>query len=275
MKKFINFYLDESGAPNSEFFTVAGFYNFSDDYQKIIKINGKVKTKILYLEKQIKEYRRLNEPKLDQFIISEENNNHKEVKWNTLSTNNKKFLINNLKNYNQKNISITSNLKKWISKDNRKGGLDSIYNIMVLYLIERTLNNLYIDNNDEIDVNIYIDQRKVAPNIYNKNGIKLESLEGYIKTTWFYNQKFLKSNLQVVQFDSSSNALIRYADYYAGLINSMCRFLSPNTNFKWDEDIDLMFSELHKKLYCKCHYTIKDQCEIINELSKKCMWSNF
>ncbi|AGR41361.1 hypothetical protein [Spiroplasma taiwanense] len=142
-------------------------------------------------------------------------------------------------------------------KEKWKTDLDSIHNIMVFYIIERTLSNLFIDNNEVIDINIYIDQRKVVPNIYNKNGVKLESLEAFIKTTWFLNQKFINSNLQVVQLNSLNNLLIHYSDYCAGLVNSMCRFVNSGINYEWDKNTDLIFFIFHKKIKCKCYYTIK------------------
>ncbi|PPE04451.1 hypothetical protein EELLY_v1c01260 [Entomoplasma ellychniae] len=271
MKKYISFYLDESGSPSSTFFTVGGFFVYSTVYSTINSIKLKIKSNILKTEKSIKEFRKDVEIFKDQFLIGNDDVIHKEVKWSRLTTDNKEFLLHNLKNFGQQSISITSNLKKWISRDGKKANIDLVYNIMVSYLIEIALISLRVDNNEDIDIKVFIDQRKLTPNIKKQKDLKLESLEGYISTTWFKEQKFVNSKIKIVQLDSYTNPTIRYSDYYAGLINSMCRFLSINHSKEWDNKIDQMFEKAHRKFKCKCLSTIKNQCDIIELLVTECV----
>ncbi|MBE4704262.1 DUF3800 domain-containing protein [Spiroplasma platyhelix] len=267
LKWFINFYLDESGNTTSAFFTIAGFYNISNDHTQIQKIETKIKANILKTENSIKAYRKNNEQNLAQYILSENTKKDRELKWHTLSYDNKKFLIENIKNFNQQNISIHCNLKKWKAKNNRALNLDAIYNMMVYYLVDRTLNKSNINFNEEIAIKIFIDQRKSTPKINRKNN--LESLEGYINTSLYINSKFNNVKIIVTQLDSSISPLIRYSDYYAGLTSSMCRIIIGSQK-DWDKDIDMFFDTIHKKISCFCHYTIKEQCQTISKLCLKC-----
>lgn len=267
MKWFINFYLDESGNNLSEFFTVGGFFIISSDHGQIQNIENKVKANILKTENSIKLYRKNNEQNLNQFIlISRKTEYHKEVKWYKLSYDNKKFLINNIQNFNQQNTSIHCNLKRWITKNNKTLNLDAIYNIMVYHLVEKTLNKLNINSNEEIAIKIFIDQ-KTTLKINSKNN--LESLEGYINTSLYLNSKFDNTKITVTQLDSEKSPLIRYADYYAGLTSSMCRIIVGSEK-SWDKDIDIFFDTIHKHISCNCYATINNQCQTISKLCSKC-----
>ncbi len=272
MKWFINFYLDESGNNLSEFFTIGGFYNISNDSNQIQIIENKIKSNILKTEKAIKLYRKHNEQNLNQFIfISNKTEYHKEVKWYKLSYDNKKFLINNIQNFNQQNASIHFNLKKWIIENNRTLNLDAIYNMMVYYLINKILNKSNINFNEEISIKIYIDQRKSISKINSKN--HLESLEGYINTSLYLDSKFDNVKITITQLDSSKSALIRYSDYYAGLTSSMCRIIIGSQK-SWDKDIDIFFDTIHKNISCNCYSTITNQCQAIAKLCSKCKLTN-
>lgn len=272
MKWFINFYLDESGNNLSEFFTVGGFYNISNDSNQIQIIENKIKSNILKTEKAIKLYRKNNEQNLNQFIfISNKTEYHKEVKWYKLSYDNKNFLINNIQNFKQQNASIHFNLKKWIIENNRTLNLEAIYSMMVYYLVDKTLNKLNINFNEEISIKIYIDQRKTISKINSKN--HLESLEGYINTSLYLNSKFDNAKITIIQLDSSKSALIRYSDYYAGLTSSMCRIIIGSEK-SWDKDIDIFFDTIHKNISCNCYATINNQCQAIAKLCSKCQAIN-
>lgn len=268
MRKLLNFYLDESGNNRSEFFTVGGFYVLSDNNENIQQIENKTKSNILKIEKSIKKFRQDIEPDLEQFIINKEKKNHTEVKWNRLSSENKKFLISQIRNVGQKNININCNLVNWVSSRKQKINLDAIYNMMVLYLIERTLHQLKINSKDSVNLKLYIDQRKVSPKI-NERSQKLESLEGYLLTSLIINYKFDNLSVRVIQLDSSKSPSIRYADYTAGLINSMCRFLK-GSKLLWDKNIDTLYNQFHTKIDCSCRSTIKNQCQYISELCTRC-----
>ncbi|AGR42154.1 DUF3800 domain-containing protein [Spiroplasma diminutum] len=273
MAKYINFYLDESGNNLSEFFVVGGFYIINDDYSNIQRIESKIRSNILKTEKNIKEFRMNEEKELEQYILIDNPKNHKEVKWNNLSLQNKSFLFENIRNLTQKNISITCNLKNWKSKNNRAINLNAIYNMMSYYLVDRTLNYSNFSFDEEIIIKIFVDQRKSVPKVLEPNeekkGSKLESLESYIITQMYWNSQFTNISIKVKQYESNANPLIRYSDYYVGLISSMCRFLN-NSKKPWDNDIDKMFELMHKKISCSCHYTIKEQCQTISKLCLKC-----
>lgn len=272
LKWFINFYLDESGNNLSEFFTVGGFYIVSTDHTQIQIIENKIKANILKTEKAIKLYRKNNEQHLNQFIlISNKTEYHKEVKWHKLSSDNKNFLFNNIQNFKQQNTSIHCHLTKWITKNNRTLNLDAIYNMMVYYLITKTLNKSNINFNEEIAIKIFIDQRKYTPNINSKNN--LESLEGYLNTSLYLKSKFDNVKITVTQLNSLKSALIRYSDYYAGLTSSMCRIII-GTQKSWDQDIDLFFDTIHQKIACTCYATISNQCQTIAKLCSKCKLIN-
>ncbi|MCL6428625.1 hypothetical protein LT335_00164 [Spiroplasma sp. JKS002669] len=272
MKWFIHFYLDESGNNLSEFFTIGGFYIISNNPNQIQMIENKIKTNILKTENSIKLYRKHNEPNLNQFIFtSRKNEFHKEVKWYKLSYDNKKFLIKNIQNFNQQNTSIHFNLKKWMTENNHIINIDAIYNMMVYHLIKNNLKQLKINFDEEISIKIFIDQRKYTPKINDKN--HLESLEGYINTSLYLDTNFEKIKLTVTQLNSAKSALIRYADYYAGLTSSMCRIIIGSQKI-WDTDIDLFFETIHKKIACNCYPTIKNQCQIISNLCSKCQAIN-
>lgn len=271
LKWFVKFYLDESGFIKSEFFTVGGFYNISSNHLQIQTIENKIRANILKIEKSIKLHRQNKEPNLDQYILQNNSKTHKEVKWYTLSSSNKSFLIQSLKNFGQQNVSIHCNLNQWQAKRNNVLNLDAIYNMMVYYLVDRTLNKSKININDEILVKVFIDQRKSRPKINNSSN--LESLEGYINTSLYSHSKFNNVKVTVRQLDSSISPLIRYSDYYAGLTSSMCRVIS-GTPQTWDQDINIFFDEIHKKIPCLCHSTIKKQCSTITKLCSKCKTTN-
>lgn len=278
MKKYINFYIDESGYNLSDFFILGGFYIMDDNYSNIQIAENKIQANILRTEKSIKEFRKNKEKHLDQYILDDNSKSQKEVKWYGLSFQNKSYLVQNLKDLTQKNISIVCNLKKWKVKNNREINLDAIYNMMLYFLIDRTLNNSKFGINDEIAIKVFIDQRRVVPKILgqnqeiknnNNNNNKLDSLEAYLSTQMYVHSQFTNLRIKVKQFESKSNPLIRYSDYYAGLISSMCRFINK-TSKPWDEGVDTLFELIHKKIICSCHYTIKNQCKIITILCFKC-----
>jgi hypothetical protein len=279
LSKLIQFYLDESGNTLSDFFVVGGFYIVSDDINNIRGIESKIKANILHIEKAIKEFRKNNEESLEQYIPLDNSKNHREVKWNNLTWKNKLFLSRKIKNNHQNNVSIICNLKKLVSKNNKSINLDAIYNMMTYYLVDRTVRTLGIGCDKEVIIKISVDQRKSIPKIpglvWTGANVKLEGLENYIKTQIYLNSPFTNVNINVKQFESKSNPLIRYADYYVGLISSMCRFLNNSSNI-WDKDINVLFKMVHQKIPCTCHYTIKDQCEIITKVCAECkVWSHF
>jgi len=103
--------------------------------------------------------------------------------------------------------------------------------MMAYYLVERTLKRSNIHGNDEIIIKIFIDQRKAIPKVMENDGrvvkrSKLEGLESYIETQLYTKAEFKNFRVNVTQLESKSNSLIRYSDYYVGLISSMCRFLN-------------------------------------------------
>jgi len=80
VRKYINFYLDESGNKMSEFFVVGGFYIITDNYSKIQKIESKIKSNILKTEMGIKKFRKDNASEGEQYISDSGDLNYKEVK---------------------------------------------------------------------------------------------------------------------------------------------------------------------------------------------------
>jgi|GEM_PF-1088709 len=110
-----------------------------------------------------------------------------------------------------------------MTENNHIINIDAIYNMMVYHLIKNNLKQLKINFDEEISIKIFIDQRKYTPKINDKN--HLESLEGYINTSLYLDTNFEKIKLTVTQLNSAKSALIRYADYYAGLTSSMCRII--------------------------------------------------
>jgi hypothetical protein len=273
MRRQINFYLDESGNLKSKFFVVGGFYLIEDSLLDFQSQELKIKSNILKIEKTIKTYRYEKEQNLDQYNVTQPIKYHKEVKWSNLSNDNRKFLLENIKDNKQTNISIISNLEIWQTKTNNLPSIDAIYNMMVFYLIERTLKNLDYKYSDEISICIKLDQRKIVPKIKNSNDLfnrnsKLDSLEEYLNHE-FKKENYLNTTVVTQQFSSDTNTSIRYADYYVGLIASMCRYLS-NSDRPWDQLAKVFFDTIHNKILCFCSGAIKNQCEHINSLCDRC-----
>lgn len=275
MKKYINIYLDESGNSLSTFFSIGGFFIVSDDFNNIRKIERSIVENIKRTEMNIKRFRKNNEKNLIQFI-----NNNKidlEVKWNRLSLSNKSYLFDNLNFLGQNNVSITCNLKKWISKYDKQINLDAICNMMTFHLIDKIINNLNFDVHDELIIKLNIDQRKQVPNIKDfniagksdKKFYKLDGLQEYLNTQLYTQSKYKYITLLVKQFNSASSPLIRYADYFVGLIAASCRYISGQGK-EHDMNSLKLLSICHKKFPCNCYSEIKNQCEFIDLMIKDC-----
>ncbi|WP_434333586.1 DUF3800 domain-containing protein [Mycoplasma capricolum subsp. capricolum] len=271
MTYYLNFYLDESGNAISDFFVVGGFYLNDSDYQNIQVYESKIKSNILKTEKSIRNYRNNFETDLKPYELK------KEVKWNNLSLNNKKALSSKIRFNNQTNISMISSLKDWQSKYSKQINLEAIYNMMVKNLIERTIKSLsikkIIKNKDILNIKVYIDQRRISVKNKNNKQQKFEALEGYLKTYFYWNLHFKDIQIKVVQFESISHPLIRYADYLVGSIASMCNFLN-NSDKSWYENADLIFEQMHKKVPCTCSQTIVKQSKIIEQIISLCQKHN-
>ncbi|EXU60059.1 DUF3800 domain-containing protein [Mycoplasma mycoides] len=270
MTYYLNFYLDESGNAISDFFVVGGFYLNDSDYSNIQIHESKIKSNILKTEKSIREYRNTVETDLKPY------DSKKEVKWNSLSLSNKKALSSKIRFNNQTNIAMVSSLKNWDSKYGKEIKIEAIYNMMVKNLIERTIKSLssqkVINNKDILNIKVYIDQRKTMIKTKNKQQ-KLEALEGYIKTEFYWNLHFKDIQIKVVQFESNSHPLIRYADYFVGSIASMCHFLN-HSNKSWYQQADVVFEQIHKKVPCICSQTIINQSSVVKKLINLCNQNN-
>nr|VZR99382.1 hypothetical protein MF5582_00043 [Mycoplasma feriruminatoris] len=242
MTYYLNFYLDESGNAISDFFVVGGFYLNDSEYQNIQISESKIKSNILKTEKSIRDYRNNFEKDLKAYDLK------KEVKWNNLSLSNKKALSSKIRFNNQTNVAMISSLKNWNSKHSKEINLDAIYNMMVKNLIERTIKSIssksVIKNQDILNIKVYIDQRKTM--IKTNKRQKLETLEGYLKTSFFWELNFKEILVKVIQLESTSYPLIRYADYFVGSVASMCNFLNHSTR-SWYQEADVVFEKCIKK----------------------------
>ncbi|SYV96155.1 Uncharacterised protein, partial [Mycoplasma putrefaciens] len=83
MRRYIHFFIDESGNAKSDFFVVGGFYLQSDDPSEIESAKYKIASNITKTEKSIKKYRFLNEKDLINYYSRNNTSSHndKEVKW--------------------------------------------------------------------------------------------------------------------------------------------------------------------------------------------------
>ncbi|WFQ92280.1 DUF3800 domain-containing protein [Mycoplasma feriruminatoris] len=269
MTYYLNFYLDESGNAISDFFVVGGFYLNDSEYQNIQISESKIKSNILKTEKSIRDYRNNFEKDLKAYDLK------KEVKWNNLSLSNKKALSSKIRFNNQTNVAMISSLKNWNSKHSKEINLDAIYNMMVKNLIERTIKSIssksVIKNQDILNIKVYIDQRKTM--IKTNKRQKLETLEGYLKTSFFWELNFKEILVKVIQLESTSYPLIRYADYFVGSVASMCNFLNHSTR-SWYQEADVVFEQMHKKVPCICNQAIIKQSNVIEQLVSFCQNHN-
>ncbi|MDQ0567846.1 DUF3800 domain-containing protein [Mycoplasma yeatsii] len=264
MKRYIHFFIDESGNPTSDFFVVGGFYLESDNAQEIEKIKHKIASNINKTEKSIKQHRFLHEKDLMNYYANKTSSsrNDKEVKWSNMSFDNKKYLIDKIKNHNQHNFVMVSNLKKW---ETDFININAIYNMMVFFSIERILQNLVknkkLSAKDQITIKLYIDQRKDLPKVKDKNSnkmFKLKGLEDYLDTTFYAQTKFKNLDITVNQLNSVSSAVIRYCDYFVGCVSSTFNLLNGSTK-EWFINSDYLLDKFVRKIDSTCFSTIKNQ----------------
>ncbi|AGJ90754.1 DUF3800 domain-containing protein [Mycoplasma putrefaciens] len=265
MRRYIHFFIDESGNVKSDFFVVGGFYLQSDDPSEIESAKYKIASNITKTEKSIKKYRFLNEKDLINYYSRNNTSSHndKEVKWNNMSYQNKNYLIDKLKNNQQHNFVIASNLKKWQADFIN---INAIYNMMVFFSLERILQNLAnnhkLQANDQITVKIYIDQRKDIPKVKDKNAknkmFKLYGLEDYLDTCFYNQTKFKNLNITVNQLNSISSPVIRYCDYFVGCVSSTFSLFNGSKK-QWFSNSDYLLDKFVKKIDSRCFSTLKKQ----------------
>ncbi|WP_342269438.1 DUF3800 domain-containing protein [Spiroplasma endosymbiont of Aspidapion aeneum] len=224
--KEVYIFLDESGNPmKSSFFTVGG-----------IIIDALINRK--NIGRNIK--------KIENTIMKKYPNNN-ECKWSILeSLEERKYIFENIINFGQVNISITADQKKYRKIKNNQNSPISC-NLYFNYLVKILLSN-YIGFNDNRNIKFYImcDNRGISD-----KGLK--SLEDYLNVEIKTNLNFKGEYNFIVKYKKSHDQpLIRYADYYSGMINSLFKYQSRNYD-RWDEGIDDVFKIISKKVDFKCY----------------------